>query len=58
MVDARSSTRVIEELPSLLYRLELDNKAQVLAHAAGSAQKNFVRLLPGTGCKSSWPRKT
>ncbi len=39
--------RVLEELPSLMYRLELDNKAQVLAHAAGSAQKNFVRLLPG-----------
>lgn len=39
--------RVLEELPSLLYRLELDNKAQVLAHAAGSAQKNFIRLLPG-----------
>ncbi len=39
--------RVIEELPSLLYRLELSNKSQVLAHAAGSAQKNFVRLLPG-----------
>ncbi len=39
--------RVLEELPSLLYRLELDNRAQVLAHAAGSAQKNFIRLLPG-----------
>ena len=39
--------RVIEELPSLVYRLELENHAQVVAHAAGSAQKNFVRLLPG-----------
>jgi translation initiation factor IF-1 len=42
---------VIEELPSLLYRLELGNKAQVLAHGAGSAPqgtaKNWVRLLPG-----------
>jgi len=38
---------VVEELPSLLYRLELSNKSQVLAHAAGNAQRNWVRLLPG-----------
>ena len=38
---------VIEELPALLYRLELSNKAQVLAHGAGSAVRNWVRLLPG-----------
>jgi translation initiation factor IF-1 len=37
---------VIEELPSLLYRLELANKAQVLAHGTG-ADRNWVRLLPG-----------
>jgi translation initiation factor IF-1 len=39
--------RVVEELPSLVFRLELDNRKQVLAHAAGAGQKNFVRLLPG-----------
>lgn len=43
---------VIEELPGLLYRLELENKARVLAHGAlsapaGTAQRNWVRLLPG-----------
>jgi len=43
---------VIEELPSLVYRLELGNKAQVLAHGTGSAPqgsgvRNWVRLLPG-----------
>ncbi|HVW83155.1 MAG TPA: translation initiation factor IF-1 [Bryobacteraceae bacterium] len=38
---------VMEELPSLLYRLVLGNRAQVLAHGAGSAQRNWVRLLPG-----------
>ena len=38
---------VVEELPSLLYRLELSNKAQVLAQGAGSAVRNWVRLLPG-----------
>ncbi len=38
---------VIEELPSLVYRLELSNKAKVLAHAAGNSRRNWVRLLPG-----------
>jgi len=38
---------VVEELPGLLFRLELGNKAQVLAHGAGAAQRNWVRLLPG-----------
>jgi len=39
--------KVLEELPSLLYRLELDNQKRVLAHPAGAGQINFVRLLPG-----------
>jgi translation initiation factor IF-1 len=38
---------VVEELPSLMYRLELSNKAQVLAQGAGAAERNWVRLLPG-----------
>ena len=39
---------VVEELPSLVYRVEVEgNKARVLAHAVGSVKRNFVRLLPG-----------
>ena len=38
---------MVEELPSLVYRLELENRQQVLAHTAGAGRKNFVRLLPG-----------
>jgi translation initiation factor IF-1 len=39
---------VVEELPALLFRVELGNKARVLAHCAGAAGgKNWVRLLPG-----------
>jgi translation initiation factor IF-1 len=41
------SAVVVEELPGLLFRLELENRSQVLAHGAGSAVKNWVRLLPG-----------
>ena len=43
---------VVEELPSLLFRLQLDSgsptgKDRVLAHGAGAAERNWVRLLPG-----------
>ena len=38
---------VLEELPSAIYRLELENRQQVLAHPVGAAKRNFVRLLPG-----------
>ena len=38
---------VLEELPGLLFRLELENKAGVLAHGAGASLRNWVRLLPG-----------
>jgi translation initiation factor IF-1 len=43
----RVRAKVIEELPSLVYRVELERKQTALAHAAGNAQRNFVRLLPG-----------
>lgn len=38
---------VLEELPSLVYRVELERKQTVLAHAVGNQKRNFVRLLPG-----------
>ena len=43
----RVEATVVEELPSLVYRLELVNKQKVLAHGAGAAERNWVRLLPG-----------
>jgi len=38
---------VLEELPSLLYRLELDNRKTLLATGAGAAERNWVRLVEG-----------
>ena len=38
---------VLEEMPSLVYRVELERKQKVLAHAPGNSKRNFVRLLPG-----------
>jgi translation initiation factor IF-1 len=38
---------VVELLPSAAYRLRLENEDTVVAHAAGSGVRNFVRLRPG-----------
>jgi translation initiation factor IF-1 len=37
----------VEELPRLVFRVDLGRGHQVLAHAVGMAERNFVRLLPG-----------
>jgi translation initiation factor IF-1 len=38
---------VKESLPNALYRVELDGRHEVLAHAADEMSKNFIRLLAG-----------
>lgn len=38
---------VIESLPNAMFRVELDNKHQVLAHVSGKMRKNFIRILTG-----------
>ncbi|MGA2147167.1 MAG: translation initiation factor IF-1 [Bryobacteraceae bacterium] len=48
-VDAAVKARatVVEERPSALYLLVLENQRQVLAHLVGAVERNFVRLVPG-----------
>ena len=38
---------VLEALPNAMFRVELDNRHQVLAHISGKMRKNFIRILPG-----------
>jgi translation initiation factor IF-1 len=38
---------VVEQLPSAMYRIRLDEGAQVLAHVADRVDRNFVRVLIG-----------
>ena len=33
-------------LPGTMFRVELDNKHQVLAHISGRMRKNFIKILP------------
>ncbi len=42
---------VIETLPNAMFRVELENKHQVLAHISGKMRKNFIRILPGDRIK-------
>jgi len=38
---------VVEERPSAIYAVRLENQQQVLAHLVGTVKRNFVRLVPG-----------
>ena len=38
---------VIETLPNAMFRVELENGHQVLAHISGKMRKYFIRILPG-----------
>jgi translation initiation factor IF-1 len=38
---------VTEALPNLLFRVELDNGHEVLAHLAGRMRRNRIRVNPG-----------
>ena len=38
---------VVEPLPNAMFRVELENKHQVLAHVSGRMRKNFIRILAG-----------
>jgi translation initiation factor IF-1 len=38
---------VVESLPNAVFRVELENKHQILAHISGKMRKNFIRILPG-----------
>ncbi len=38
---------VIEPLPNAMFKVELENKHQVLAHISWKMRKHFIRILPG-----------
>ena len=48
-VDAAVTTEavVVELMPRALVKVKLPSEAVVLAHAAGAARTNFVRVRPG-----------
>ncbi len=37
---------VVETLPNAMFRVELDNGHQVLAHISGKMRMHYIRILP------------
>jgi translation initiation factor IF-1 len=38
---------ILESLPNAMFRVELENGHEILAHISGKIRKNFIRILPG-----------
>ena len=38
---------VVEALPNAMFKVELENGHQILAHISGKLRMNFIRILPG-----------
>ena len=42
---------VTESLGNAMFRVELENGHEILAHISGKIRKNFIRILPGDNVK-------
>ena len=38
---------VVEPLPNAMFRVELENKHEILAHISGRMRKHFIKIEPG-----------
>jgi translation initiation factor IF-1 len=43
----RLEATVVDALPNAMFRVELENGHQVLAHVSGKMRMHFIRILPG-----------
>ena len=39
--------KVVEALPNAMFRVELPNGHQIMAHISGKMRMNFIRIYPG-----------
>ena len=42
---------IIESMPNAMFKVELENGHEILAHISGKIRKNFIRILPGDKVK-------
>jgi len=42
---------VTESLPNAMFRVDLDNGFNVLAHISGKIRRNYIKILPGDRAK-------
>ena len=43
--------KVTEPLPNAMFKVELDNGHEVLAHISGKMRMHFIKILPGDRVK-------
>lgn len=43
--------KIIEALPNAMFKVELENGHQVLAHVSGKMRMHFIRIIPGDRVK-------
>jgi len=43
----RVQARVKEALPNAMFKVELENGHEILAHVSGKMRMHFIRILPG-----------
>ena len=43
--------KVLEALPNAMFKVELENGHQILAHISGKMRKFYIRILPGDRVK-------
>ncbi|AUJ31331.1 translation initiation factor IF-1 [Liquorilactobacillus nagelii] len=39
--------KVIETLPNAMFKVELENGHEILAHVSGKIRMHYIRILPG-----------
>ena len=47
----RVEAKVLDALPNAMFRVELDNGHQIIAHVSGKMRMNFIKILPGDKVK-------
>ena len=47
--------KILEAMPNAMFRVELENGHEILAHISGKIRKNFIRILPGDKVKVEMP---
>jgi len=43
--------KILESMPNAMFKVELENGHEILAHISGKIRKNFIRILPGDRVK-------
>jgi len=39
--------KVLEAMPNAMFKVELDNGHQIIAHISGKLRMHYIRILPG-----------